>query len=374
MTGSPRIAVFAHGGHADGLRAVPFVRALRDAHREASITVFGHAHSASLWDRCPHIDAFVATSSGSAGRGGRAGWRKVPQAIRLAPALLGRFDLTINLDVQPQGGRSGLLGLLSLAPRRAGFGARRNGVNVSPGSADMRVSYEERCRTLLEAIGVPAGDGRLEAWAGPDDRRRVRALLTGQGWDGRRPLFVFQTGSDWSCQMWPARRWTELSDRLVERFGALVAFTGVVADRTFVETIRADLHCKSLDVTGSTGYGELTALLEQAALVVSTDTLVAPLAAAMGAAVVTLPAYDTSNWSAERMLELGLIARYRELPGIKWSARCHWHRSGLMPGCESPSCVGLHGMGRITVGDVVERVEQVLSGRDLAALRKAGVN
>lgn len=374
MKGRLRIAVFAHGGHADGLRAVPFVRALRDAHREASITVFGHAHSAELWDRCPYVDTFVAIGSGSEGHGRRGGWRKVPQALRLAPSLLGRFDLTINLDVQPQGGRSGLLGLLSLAPHRVGFGTCRNGVNVSPGLADMHVSYEERCRTLLEAVGVPAGDGHLEAWASAEEVRRVRELLTGLGWDGRLPLFVFQTASDWSCQMWPAHRWAELTDRLVERFGATVAFTGVVADRTFVERIRTGIHYRSLDLTGRTDYGELAALLGQAALVVSTDTLVAPLALAMGAAVVTLPAYDTSNWSAERMLELGLIARYRELPRITWSARCHWHRSGLVPGCESASCVGLHGMGRITVGDVLERVEQVLGGRHQALLQKAGVN
>jgi ADP-heptose:LPS heptosyltransferase len=362
VSGTPRILVFAQGGHADSLRAVPFVRAVRKAYPDAHIAVLGYGFSQELWESCPYVDRFVQTGpDGILGRGRVAKALKVGRAIKLAARLFRGYDVFLNLEVQAEGGFPGLLAVLAEIPVRIGHGNWRQGVNRSPGPADMRVPYEERASELVALLGVTEVDPRLEAWSGEADRRAVAALL---GEAGRRPgqrLVVCHSGSDWSCQMWPARSWARLAEELVRRWDACVAFTGTAPERDFVAAVAASSAAPIVDLTGRTTYGELCALLQSSDLVVGLDTLVAPLAAAMGARVVTLTAYDTSNWSASRLRELGAISRYELTPTPPWSVSCHWRRIGRVRGCRSDSCVGIHGMARILPEHVLEQVEAVFN-------------
>jgi ADP-heptose:LPS heptosyltransferase len=354
VSGSPRVLVIAQGGHADGLRAVPFVRAVRRRHPGSRITVLGYQLLRDLWESCPYVDAFVAAGRDVIlGIGWRARAAKLRRALRLAPRLVGRYDVLLNLSVQPEGGSAAALGILARIPTRIGHGGQLQGMNRSPGRADMRVPYEHRAAALLRLLGVEEVDPALEAWCSEDDRRSVARLLDAAGHRPGRPLVVCHAGSDWSCQRWPARRWAELAGRLATRDGALVVLSGTAAESAQTAEIAAAAGGRAVDLAGRTSFGQLCALLARADLLVSVDTLVAPLARAMGAPVTTLMTYDTSNWSAERMAEIGALTRFEVTEPPPWSVRCQWTRSGRLRGCESDSCVGVHGMGRIRPEDVL---------------------
>jgi len=96
-------------------------------------------------------------------------------------------------------------------------------------------------------------------------------------------------------------------------------------------------------------------------VVVGLDTLVAPLASAMGAPVVTIAAYDTSNWSAERARELRLIREFEVADPAPWTVTCHWNRIGRVRGCRSASCIGRHALARISVEQVMAHARPVLA-------------
>lgn len=282
--------------------------------------------------------------------------------VRLLPRLAGRFDVFLNLEVQAGGGFPGLLSLLAAIPVRVGHGGRRRGVNVSPGRADMRVPYEERMAELLGLLGVPIADLRLEAWCSSADGLAAEAALAAAGRRPGVPLVICHSGSDWSCQMWPARRWAELAERLSDEFGADIAFTGLAAEAGFVEEVASRAARPILNLAGRTTYEQLCAVLARADLVIGLDTLVAPLASAMGTPVVTLAAYDTSNWSAARAQELRLITEFTVAEPAPWTVSCHWNRIGRVRGCRSASCVGLHALARTGVEQVLARARPVLAG------------
>jgi len=368
VNGRRRFVVIAQGGHADGLRAVPFIRALRHAEPEARIVVLGYEFARGLWRHCPYVDEFIATGKDSIlGRGWEARLKKVGRIARLASRLVGRFDVFLNLEVQAEGGFPGLLALLAAIPVRIGHGGWKRGMNLSPGPADMRVPYEERMCGLLALLGIEVADTRLEAWSNEADRQAVHGTLAGGGWHPGRRLVVCHAGSDWSCQTWPASSWVAVARSLIDHHGTVVAFTGTEAEKAQVAAIAGACGGDALDLCGSTTFGQLCALLELAALVISGDTVVAPLALAMGSATVTLAAYDTSNWSPSRMVELNALCRFEVRHPIPWSVRCHWDRIGRVHGCQSDSCVGVHGMGRIHPGDVLDRAARILDRPQAAA-------
>ena len=362
MSRPRRFLVFAQGGHADGLRAVPFVRALRECHPDGHISVLGYGFARELWIACPYVDRFIPTGDDAIlGRGGRARLLKLLRVARLIPRLVGRFDVFVNFEVQAEGGFPGLLATLSGIPIRIGHGGRLRGVNLSPGPADMRVPYEDRMSELLGMLGLPRGDLGLEAWSTADDGLAVEATLVAAGRRPVAPLVVCHPGSDWSCQMWSAARWAGLADQLASEFGADVAFTGLADESDFITDISARVTNPILDLTGRTTYNQLCALLARADLVIGLDTLVAPLASAMGAPVVTIAAYDTSNWSAERARELRLIREFEVADPAPWTVTCHWNRIGRVRGCRSASCIGRHALARISVEQVMAHARPVLA-------------
>lgn len=361
MRGRRRFLICAQGGHADGLRAVPFVRALRQAEPEARIAVLGYEFARGLWGRCPYVDDFIVTGEDSIlGRGWEARLKKLGRIARLATKLAARFDVFLNLDVQAEGGFPGLLALFAAIPVRVGHGGGWRGMNLSPGPADMRVPYEDRMRELLALLGIEVTDTRLEAWSDDADRQVVRGLLAAGGWHPGRRLVVCHPGSDWSCQTWPARSWVAVARSLIDQHGTAVVFTGTDEEKAQVAAIAGACGGAALDLCGSTTFGQLCALMEIAEVVISGDTVVAPLAVAMGSATVTLAAYDTSNWSPSRLLELNALCRFEVRHPIPWSVGCHWNRIGRVHGCRSESCVGVHGMGRIHPDEVLERAATVL--------------
>jgi ADP-heptose:LPS heptosyltransferase len=314
------------------------------------------------------VDDFVVTGDDSIlGRGWGARLKKVGRIARLAARLAARFDVFVNLEVQAEGGFPGLLALLSAIPLRIGHGGWRHGMNVSPGPADMRVPYEDRMRELLALLGVEVTDTRLEAWSDDADRQVVRELLAAGGWHPGRRLVVCHPGSDWSCQTWPASSWVAVARGLIDHHGMLVVLTGTDAERAQVAAIAGACGRDALDLCGSTTFGQLCALMEVAELVISGDTVVAPLATAMCAATVTLAAFDTSNWSPSRLRELNALCRFEVRHPIPWSVRCHWDRIGRVHGCRSESCVGVHGMGRIHPDEVLERAATALDKRGATA-------
>lgn len=137
--------------------------------------------------------------------------------------------------------------------------------------------------TSLPSLSIPSSAALPEALAG----------------ELARPSLIFHTcsgGVRRELKEWPIERWIELGRLAGPRFQVL--FTGSPADRAVIEQI-APLIPGSLDLSGRLSLAQTALLIHRSACVVSVNTGVAHISAALQAPTVVLDGATTpARWGA----------------------------------------------------------------------------
>jgi ADP-heptose:LPS heptosyltransferase len=134
---------------------------------------------------------------------------------------------------------------------------------------------------LVTAEGIaPVVDMRL--YAPESDRAWWRAER--DELDLREPYAVLAPTARWPSKRWPVERWGQLVPGLAERGAARIVLVGGPGERGqlagLAESAPPDRRGMILDLVGATGVGRMLAVIEDAAIVVATDS--APLHVAVG--------------------------------------------------------------------------------------------
>ncbi len=260
--------LFRFGAIGNALAAVPAIRALRRARPEAGLTLVADPLTIELLSTCPYIDEAIRYDNRGPERAGPGYARFIARLRRRRPTHAVHFRRFI---------RSELMGFLSGAPVRAGFGTDERLQFIN-----RRVVYEEGANVveqnlrLVRALGIDAGDRSLEYWP-PADASRVDAIL--DGLPGAGPLVaVHPGGTTQSCRLWPY--FGALAGRLRRELDARVVMVGAPAERELVEAAAAE---DGLDARTAVGLGlpELGELIRRADLFAGTDSGPAHLADAV---------------------------------------------------------------------------------------------
>lgn len=288
-----RVAVVrALPGLGDFLCAVPALRALRAAWPAARISLIGLPVARTFVARFPHyVDELLEFP-------GWPGMPERPVAERRLAAFLARARrLPFDLALQCHGsGRASAAFTQALGARRtAGFVPPE----VAPPDPATFLPYREdesevrRLLRLVAHLGVPARDERLEFPVTVDD---VRALTRLVELPPRRYVCV-HPGSALADRRWPTARFARAADALARR-GLAVVLTGGERERPLTAAVAAAMTAPALDLAGRTSLGTLAALLARARLLLSNDTGVSHLAAAVGVpSVVVFVRTDPARWA-----------------------------------------------------------------------------
>lgn len=280
----------------DMLCAVPALRSLRAGFPDATITLVGLPWSIELVRRFPeYVDAFLEFP----------GFPGIPEAP-LEPARVIGFiaemqQRRLDLAIQLHGSGTAINELVCLfdADRIAGF--------VPPGmepprhrDRDLWLAYPshgsevDRLLSLAAALGGPI-DRRTEFPVTEADLSEVDALIAGQASKEDRLAVVHPGGSD-PRRWWPADRFAAVADDLV-RSEFRVALTGGRAEAEVTASVARQMTGQAIDLGGRTSLGAAAALIHQASLVVTNDTGISHLAAAVGTDSVTIfSASDRARW------------------------------------------------------------------------------
>jgi ADP-heptose:LPS heptosyltransferase len=286
-----RVAVLRALALGDLLCAVPVLRAFRRAWPDAEITLVGLPWATALAERFgAYLDSVLALPAwpGIPESSGQVGG--VPAFLHAAQAC--HFDLVVQLH--GSGEVTNPLAVLLGGRRIAGF--------FRPGGfcpdEELFVAYPERgpeptrLLALPSALGVEVDGPQLEFPLDHGDREEAAALVGELG-----PYACVHPGSRLASRRWSPGAFAAVADDLVAR-GLRVVLTGSDSERPLTASVAGGMSAAALDLAGRTSLGTLGALLAGARVLVSNDTGVSHVAAALGVpSVIVFTASDPDRWA-----------------------------------------------------------------------------
>lgn len=284
-----KIAVFRALQLGDLLCAIPAVRAVRAAYPEARIALVGLPWARQLAMRFSHhFDGFLEFP-GFPGMPERA-----PQMSAIPRFLDAAHDEHFDLVLQMHGSGelTNPLAVLMDGALTAGF-YRPGHYRPDPQRFfEWRDEEHEVLRwiRLVRELGIaPCGEA-LEFPLGERDWSEWHSLRLGD-------YAVLHPGSQLPSRRWPAERFAEVGEELAAE-GLQIVLTGTARERPLTRRVRQLMREPAIDLAGDTTLGTLGAVIGKARLLVSNDSGVSHIAAALRTpSVVVACGSDPSRWA-----------------------------------------------------------------------------
>jgi ADP-heptose:LPS heptosyltransferase len=290
-----KIAVLRALQLGDMLCAVPAMRALRRALPQAEIILIGLPWAREFVERFDHYcDGFVEFP-GFPGLPERDFEAAAVQRF-LAEAQRAKFDLAIQLH------GSGAF----VNPLVALLGARLTAGYFVAGEwrpdAERFMPYPEgehevrRHLLLMEFLGLPAAGDELEFPLRDRDRQEFAALASAYGIRSGEYVCI-HPGARFPSRRWPVERYAKTADALA-RLGLQIVITGSRDEMELAGDLSDAIESPHVNLAGRTSLGAAGVLLEGARLLISNDTGVSHLAAALRTpSVVVVTGSDAARWA-----------------------------------------------------------------------------
>lgn len=289
-----KIAIFRALQLGDMLCMVPALRALRAAAPLSHIALIGLPWAASFAKRyAKYIDSLMVFPGFPAFPEQPAHLNAIPNF--LTEAQRQRFDLAIQMH------GSGTL----TNPFTVMLGAEHSAGYFLPGQycpdPHTFLPWEEgehevlRYVRLVEHLGAASAGEHLEFPLTDADYRALQRCHTHLPPPGT--YVCIHPGARLPSRRWHPQRFAEVADRLAEE-GMKIVLTGSSDESELVRAVQRTMRMPSLDLSGKTELGTLGALIGQARLVVSNDTGISHLAAAVATpSVIVSRGSDTERWA-----------------------------------------------------------------------------
>lgn len=161
---------------------------------------------------------------------------------------------------------------------------------TAPG--DVRHEVRRQLDLVAQVVDTPVHlPQRLRFTVRAADREAVRTKLAAYGIDAGAPWIVLHPGATAASRRYPPERFAHIARVLAQRYGCPVLVTGAPAEAELVEQVCAPGRAagqRVVNLAGALVLGELAALIEGAALLVSNNSGPVHLAAATQTPVVDL--------------------------------------------------------------------------------------
>lgn len=307
------IAVFRALQLGDMLCSVPALRALRQALPHAHITLIGLPNATGFVQRFSRYLDDLMVFPGMPGMPEQAAREDALPAF-YAQARARRFDLAIQLHgsggltnpiVQQLGARH-CAGFVPQEPDRKQAADAAPGMashlGCSPADYRFHMPWPDhlpeilRYTALMHHLGIPVDSTDLEFPLSAEDHAGAIQLLRAHRLDPHRTVLV-HPGARLPSRRWPVQRFAQVANRLAGQ-GWQIAITGSQDERPITQNLLDMCDSPPVDLTGATSLGVLAALVARCRLVVTNDTGMSHVAAAVQTpSVVVASGSDVNRWA-----------------------------------------------------------------------------
>jgi heptosyltransferase II len=287
LTDTPRIVVFGPSWVGDMVMAQSLFMTIKARHPDAFVGVIAPAWTLPVLSHMPEVDLALAADfrHGSLGLSERLTQARVLRSHR--------FDQAIVL---PRSIKSALVPWLARIPRRTGYlGEMRYGLINDVRSLDttrLPLTVQRFVNLGLSADATSVVDY-------PQPKLRIDAMSVSAALHGldlerpSQPLLALCPGAEFGpAKRWPVKHFASLAQR-ANVAGYAVWMFGSDKDREFTRAITTDSGVPCVDLAGRTGLGEAIDLMSLADVVVSNDSGLMHVAAALERPLVAL--YGSSS-------------------------------------------------------------------------------
>jgi ADP-heptose:LPS heptosyltransferase len=271
-----RIVVAKLIGMGSILQATPLLNALKQQYPNAIVTFVTMRPNRELVNRLACVDECLVLDDSSI-------LAMVSSTAQTIAALVRRrADLYFDLEIYS--GFASLLALWAVTRNRIGFYrqsvAFKNGIYTHLVYFNTRMPVRRLYLQLGRVVGVPAGEAETIGPIRVDDECRsgaLRVLSDDSGWNFQKPYIVINPNASELLleRRWPAEFFAETVLHLVSE-GYQVALVGIRGERPYVQSLidrlPADVKSCLINTAGRLSLGELLALLEGAACVLTNDS------------------------------------------------------------------------------------------------------
>ncbi len=276
-----RVLYVRHDRIGDMILATGLIRAIATSHRTIELDVLASPTNAPILEGNPYVGRVLVFHKKR-----RRSWRPLLREMRSA-----RYDVVIDGMVLTPSLTTLLLMLATGAPYRIGVGGRTNDfvytLPVRPAPSDAHMVEHSAVTAVPFGVNPAATDWRPELFVSDAERERASSAWHRAGGAGATRLLVNITSAQ-PRNRWPDESFVAVLQRLRARApGAAVAVIGSPGEADAVHRVAAEGKAEA--VAGTT-LREAVALVATAHVILTPDTSIAHMAAALGkpAVVMTL--------------------------------------------------------------------------------------
>ena len=282
-------------GIGDVLFTTPVIRAIKDNEPNSIIGYWCNERVKDILRNNPNIDKIFALSRGDLKKIYR---KSIFQGIYKSLNLLykikkEKFDTLLDFSLDH---RYSLIAKFFGIKKRIGFNYKNRGrfltdkIDVD-GYSDKHVV--EYYLDLLKPIGIKPKSYNLELVISQSCRRKSKDILAECGINDKDLIIGIAPGAgvSWGCDAhlkhWPAVRFGQLADRIINDFGAKIAILGDESERPIADIIINTMHNQAIDLVGKTSLEELSAVINNLHILIANDGGPLHIAVALGKKTVS---------------------------------------------------------------------------------------
>jgi ADP-heptose:LPS heptosyltransferase len=266
----------------DVLMTTPALRALRKQYPKAQIDILVRDFTAPVLAGNKNISTVLVCNAPWMVRFGKSqGWKAAAAMLRRLKAR--KYDIAVDMHGDPRN----ILLANKVARYVVGFGTRGCGFMVN-----RRVRYKghtiDRNLALVRAIGAVSAGREMEMPASS-----AAKLLPAGRWVCIAP------GSSRKEKNWLNHRWAAVADRLIERHGVKIVFTGSAKESALAQDIVSRMrHAdQTLNLCGKTSLSRLAGVVQRCLLTLCPDAGTMHVSRAVGTPLVGLFTFeDAKEW------------------------------------------------------------------------------